>query len=95
MAIGFQDTLEVFRIWSDRVPDRLAAGQSQEPLGGRVEPQDPIIRIQREDSLSHALEKRLSLVPLRFQLTNAALALLRHDGIALQRPRTRAGLSAA
>ena len=32
MAIGFQDTLEVFRIWSDRVPDRLAAGPSPDEL---------------------------------------------------------------
>ncbi len=32
VAIGFQDTLEVFRIWSDRVPDRLAAGPSPEEL---------------------------------------------------------------
>ena len=32
VAIGFQDTLEVFRIWSDRVPDRLAAGPSPDEL---------------------------------------------------------------
>ena len=32
VAIGFQDTLEVFRIWSDRVPDRLAAGPSPDDL---------------------------------------------------------------
>jgi hypothetical protein len=32
VAIGFQDTLEVFRIWSNRVPDRLAAGPSPEEL---------------------------------------------------------------
>src|SRR4051794_5893173 len=32
VAIGFQDTLEVFRIWSDRVPDRLAAGPSPDEV---------------------------------------------------------------
>jgi hypothetical protein len=32
VAIGFQDTFEVFRVWSDRVPDRLAAGPSPDDL---------------------------------------------------------------
>ena len=48
VAIGFQDTLEVFRIWSDRVPDRLAAGPSPDELEAPAPPDgDPRVpRVQ-------------------------------------------------
>ena len=38
VAIGFQDISEVFRMWSDRVPDRLAAGPSPDDLDDPAPP---------------------------------------------------------
>ncbi len=56
VAIGFQGPSEVFRIWSDRVPDRLAAGPSPDDLEAPPPP-DPDARIPHvQDAFRWAID---------------------------------------